>query len=423
MTVRNPKKYFLFTFGCRSNQYDSEWLRKYLQGSGFTETSKIGEADVVIINSCVVTHKAERDVRKLINRANRHRNPDSILILTGCIVPLKKKLNVTYQGTIEEVKDFLDLKIPVVPRKQSRTRAILRIQDGCSFNCTYCIVPKVRGPARSRPYEDVLREAEELVSLGYKEIVITGTQVGSWGRELGYSLVDLFRNILSLSPEVHIRVSSILPHYLNKDLLAMWAEEERMLPHFHLPLQSGSPKILRKMKRPYTLESYTKLVTEINRLVPYAGIGTDIIVGFPGETNEDFQKTLRVVNDLPFTYIHVFEFSPREDTPAASMDGQVPPPIRKKRVRELLRVANDKKLKFMKSCLGKPLKTMVERHVDSVFLATSVNYLKIKIRGKNLPIGDYIVVEPTEVEYPFLLATPFKEHNTFHQEINKIYLS
>ena len=284
-------------------------------------------------------------------------------------------------------------------------------------------MPRVRGPARSRSYEDILREAEELVSLGYKEIVITGTQVGSWGRELGYSLVDLFRNILSLSPEVHIRVSSILPHYLNKDLLAMWAEEERMLPHFHLPLQSGSPKILREMKRPYSLESYIKLVTEINMLIPDAGIGTDIIVGFPGETNEDFQKTLMVVNDLPFTYIHVFEFSPREDTPAASMDGQVPTSIRKNRVQELLRVANDKKLKFMESCIGKPLKAMVERHVDSFYLATSVNYLKIKIQDENLPIGDYIIVEPTKVEYPFLLATPLKEHNAFYQEINEIYVS
>ncbi len=423
MAEKVLKKYFIYTLGCRSNQYDSEWLRKYLQGSGFVETPKVSEADVVIINSCVVTHKAERDVRKLINRANRLRSPDSSLILTGCMVPLKRDVDVDYQGSIEEVKEFLRLKVPVLPKKQSRTRAVLRIQDGCSFSCTYCIVPKVRGPAKSRPIEEIIKEAEDLVSLGYKEIVITGTQVGGWGRDLGYSLSELFKRILNLSPDIHIRVSSILPHYLTVDLLDLWAKEDRILPHFHLPLQSGSPGILRAMKRPYTIESYKNLINEIKRRLPDAGIGTDIIVGFPGESDDDFEETLKVVMDLPFTYLHIFEFSPREGTPAASMKDQIPPEVRKERIHRLLSIANDKKLRFMEAHIGKPLKVMVERHIDSVYLGTSVNYLKLKIHAENLSVGDYVVVKPSEIEFPFMLATLSAENqalstNVKHNALN-----
>ncbi len=399
MSMKTARRVHILTLGCRSNQYDSEWLRRYLLGSGYQETESLADADYVIINSCVVTHKAERDVRKLVSRARREGKPGAQVILTGCMVPLHRSLPVDFQGTVREVRAYLKADRPAPVFQQRRTRAVLRIQDGCSFQCTYCIVPKVRGPAVSKPLKEILREAQDLVDAGFQEIVITGTQVGGWGRDLGFSLRSLFEAILGLSPRLTIRVSSMLPHYLDAELLDFWASEPRLLPHFHLPLQSGSPRILRVMKRPYTLEFYERLVMAIHERLPHAGIGTDLIVGFPGETEEDFQQTVEILQRLPFTYAHIFEFSPREGTEAATLPDPVPAQVRKARVRTLLSIVEEKKRAFLRRHIGRTLRVLVEREIGpGQYLGTSENYLRVKMTGRDLPIGTVVSVRVTGVE-------------------------
>ena len=391
------KTFYLETLGCRANQYDSEVLRRYLLGSGYREVDHPGEADVVIVNSCVVTHKAERDVRKLLNRARREGRPETQVILTGCMVPLRRRVPADFQGTLGEVLDHLKARQPLPAFRQKRARAILKIQEGCSFRCAYCIVPRVRGPARSRPLDQVLQEARDLVAAGFQEIVITGIQVGGWGRDLGYRLADLFRRILALSPRLRLRLSSILPHYLTPDLLDFWASEPRMARHFHLPLQSGSARILRAMRRPYTLEQFENLVWAIHERMPDAGIGTDLIAGFPGETEADFEETYRFVERLPFTYLHVFEFSPREGTEAAELPDPVPPPVRKARVRRLIALGEAKRRAFLEQQVGRVEEVLVEQRLaEEVVRGTTGNYLRVVLTGPHV-VGQLVRVRLVEL--------------------------
>jgi len=413
MNIRTTKKIHLVTLGCRSNQYDSEWLRRYLLGSGYQETESLADADYVIINSCVVTHKAERDVRKWISRARRQGKPGAQVILTGCMVPLKRGLAVDFEGSVQEVRAYLQAHQPAPTFQQRRARAVLRIQDGCSFQCTYCIVPRVRGPAVSKPFEAILQEARDLVDAGFEEIVITGTQVGGWGRDLGYSLRNLFEAILRLSPSLTLRVSSMLPHYLTPDLLDFWASEPRLLPHFHLPLQSGSPRILKAMKRPYTLEHYERLLEAIHHRLPNAGIGTDLIVGFPGETDEDFEETVAVVRRLPLTYAHVFEFSPRDGTVAAKLPNPVPASIRRERVHTLLQVVEAKKRAFLESQKGRTFRVLIERAVrPGEYLGTSENYLRVRVKASALQIGTWLPVRILATEGLEALGKPVPTTST-----------
>ncbi len=400
------RRFYLQTLGCRANQYDSEVLRRYLLGSGYEEVDRPQEADVVIVNSCVVTHKAERDVRKLLSRARREGKSGAEVILTGCMVPLRRQVDADFQGNLAEVLRHLEAHTPQRVFRQRRARAILKIQEGCSFRCAYCIVPRVRGPARSRPFEEVLAEARDLVRAGFQEIVITGIQVGGWGQGLGYRLPDLFRRILDLSPRLRLRLSSLLPHYLTPDLLDFWASEPRMARHFHLPLQSGSPRILRAMRRPYTLDRFESLVQEIHRRMPEAAIGTDLIAGFPGETDADFEETYRLVHRLPFAYLHVFEFSPREGTEAARLPHPVPAAVRKERVHRLIALGEAKRRAFQKRHLGTLQEVLVEqRRPEGTFRGTTGNYLRVILPGPQR-IGELVRVRLLRVEGKELWGEP-----------------
>ncbi len=402
--LERSRTFYLETLGCRANQYDSEVLRRHLLGSGYREVDRPEEAEVLIVNSCVVTHKAERDVRKLLSRARRRGRPGAEVILTGCMVPLHRQVEADFQGNLQEVLRHLNAHRPLPVFPQRRARAILKVQDGCSFQCNYCIVPRVRGPARSRPLTEVLKEARDLVAAGFQEIVITGIQVGGWGRGLGYSLVDLFRAILQLSPTLRIRLSSLLPHYLTPELLDFWASEPRMARHFHLPLQSGSSRILRLMLRPYTLERYEHLVHEIHRRMPEAAIGTDLIAGFPGETDQDFEETYRFVEALPFAYFHVFEFSPREGTEAARMPGAVPAAVRKERVHRLIQLGEVKRRDFMLRQLGREEEVLVEQQrPDGSVRGTTGNYLRVVI-PERLPTGRLVRVRLLRLQGREILA-------------------
>ncbi len=406
---KETRTFYLETLGCRANQYDSEVLRRYLLGSGYREVEHPAEADVVIVNSCVVTHKAERDVRKLLNRARRQGKPGAEVILTGCMVPLGRRVPADFQGTLPEVLNHLRAHRPLPRFPQKRARAILKIQEGCSFRCAYCIVPRVRGPARSRPLETVLQEARDLVAAGFQEIVVTGIQVGGWGQDLGYRLVDLFRRILDLSPRLRVRLSSLLPHYLTPDLLDFWASEPRMARHFHLPLQSGSPRILKAMRRPYSLQQFARLVLEIHRRMPDAAIGTDLIAGFPGETEADFEETLQFVERMPFSYLHVFAFSPREGTEAATLPNPVPPMMRRARVRRLIALGEQKKQDFLARQIGSIQEVLVEQQMPGGGVrGTTGNYLRVRI-PQPLATGQLVRVRLVELRGDELLGRLVRE--------------
>jgi len=330
----------------------------------------------------VVTHRAERDTRKWINRIKRI-NPDAKIIITGCF-PFYEKIeddNILFQGSPGEVIEYLKLENPQYLRfPLYHVRANVKVQEGCNFRCSYCIVPKTRGKSRSRPWEEILLEVDGLVKNGVSEIVITGTQTGEWGKEWEMHLADLLEEIIARFPGVRIRLSSISPIHIDERIIEL-LEEEKILPHLHLPIQSGSPRILRMMRRPYTLDKYLDLMEKLFLRVPDIAVGTDVIVGFPGETDEDFQTTVETLKKIPFAYMHVFEFSRRPGTEAYQME-PVSSHIIRSRKDILLEIAREKKVKYIEKFLGKHQDGVVEKKSDGWYHATTGNYLKLIVQDR-----------------------------------------
>ena len=256
----------------------------------------------------------------------------------------------------------------------------MKVQEGCNFRCSYCIVPKTRGKSRSRPQEEILKEIESLVNNGVLEIVITGIQTGEWGREWKKSLADLLEEIIARFPGLRIRLSSISPIHIDERIIEL-LEKEKILPHLHLPIQSGSPRILRMMRRPYTLDKYLMLVETLFQKVPDIAVGTDVIVGFPGESDEDFQNTLETLEKIPYAYMHVFEFSRRPGTEAYHME-PVPAHIVRMRKDILLEIAREKKRIYIEKFLRRQVDGVVEKKTGSWYHVTTGNYLKLIVKDK-----------------------------------------
>lgn len=265
-------------------------------------------------------------------------------------------------------------------------RANVKVQEGCNFRCSYCIVPKTRGKSRSRPQDEILLEIDELVKNGISEIVITGTQTGEWGKEWKMYLADLLEEIIARFPGMRIRLSSISPIHIDERIIEL-LQEKKILPHLHLPIQSGSSRILRIMRRPYTLFKYLNLMEKLFQRVPDIAVGTDVIVGFPGETDEDFHKTVETLKKIPYAYMHVFEFSRRPGTEAYRME-PVPAHIVRTRKDILLEIAREKKVKYIEKFLGRHQDGVVEKKSDGWYHVTAGNYLKLIVEDKyKLEIG------------------------------------
>ncbi len=376
------KKVHVITLGCRTNLFDSEFIKSNLKLKGIDETDDPSEADYIIINSCAVTKKAERDSRKALNRALRVKKPGAQVIFTGCVASIKRVGKADFEGTHEDVLRLFDIapEEAILRDYTSRTRATLKVQEGCNFQCSYCIIRRARGPSRSRPISVIMKELEILRDRGFREVMVTGIQVGDWGREWGLDLPYLLEEMVKRYPDIMFRLSSILPAHVTDRLVALYERyPDNLLPHMHISLQSASNRILRDMRRPYTIEFYERTVGKLLERIRDMSVGTDIIVGFPTETDGDFMETYRFVERFPFSYVHVFEYSPREGTPAATLKPAFPERIRKERVRSLVRLSRARTRAFYEKYVGKEIPVLVEQRKGDCWYGTSHNYIKVRL--------------------------------------------
>ncbi|MBZ5584372.1 MAG: tRNA (N(6)-L-threonylcarbamoyladenosine(37)-C(2))-methylthiotransferase MtaB [Acidobacteriia bacterium] len=401
-------KYFVQNFGCRATQADGAALESQLAAKGFEAAEDRAAADLVVLNTCTVTSSADEDVRHAIRRVHRE-NPAARILVTGCyaqrapaelaslpgvewvvgnshktqiaeLVTLEPGDGAPYHGNIHvgdifAQRDFLSA--PVEDAAGDRTRPNLKIQDGCNNRCSFCIIPFVRGRSRSAPAEQVVAEVRSLAAR-YCEVVLSGINLGRWGREPGSSmrLADLIRLLLAETDVPRLRLSSVEPMDFSDGLLGLMAESPRIAKHVHAPLQTGSDRILRRMHRKYRPRHYADRILKARALMPDAAIGADVMVGFPGETDADFEENLRFIEALPFTYLHVFTYSERPGTPAAEATDSVPMPVRKDRNRVLRELAASKNQAFRERMVGKTL-SAVTLHEPGA--ALSENYLKIEL--------------------------------------------
>ncbi|MGB9824989.1 MAG: MiaB/RimO family radical SAM methylthiotransferase [Candidatus Hydrothermia bacterium] len=398
-------RYFIKSYGCRLNQYYADYFINAVISSGAHVAKDESEADVVAIASCVVTHKAERDLRHYISHIKRT-NPQAKIVVFGCYPKYKNLEDVYASGTVGEVIEKLKLHDPgFLIRPLFRVRVNIRIQEGCNFRCSYCVVPFVRGPSRSRSEDEILHEIKNVVENGAVEIVLTGIQTGEWGREWGKKLSQLIRKIKDQNPDLRIRLSSISPIHIKEDIIAL-LREGIILPHLHLPLQHGSRKVLKDMKRPYKLEYYLSVVHRLLDEVDNIAIGTDVIVGFPTETDEDFEESFKLINAIPYAYMHVFEFSPRKGTEAALLK-PLKSDVVKQRKRRLLELAKVKKAEYLSRQIGRILTAVAETEEKDYYSLTADNYVKVYVKKSfNMDIGKVVKIMILEAMEDHVVGEP-----------------
>jgi threonylcarbamoyladenosine tRNA methylthiotransferase MtaB len=403
-------KFFVQNFGCRAAQADGAALESMLAAKGLQAAGARTEAELVVLNTCTVTSAADDDVRQTIRRVHRE-NPEARILVTGCyaqrapeelaampgvewVVGNSHKTQIAelvtaapYHGNVLVGDIFAQhefLSAPVEDAAGDRTRPNLKIQDGCNNRCSFCIIPFVRGRSRSAPVEQVLEQVRSLAER-YREVVLSGINLGRWGREPGSTmrLAGLVRLLLAETPIERLRLSSVEPMDFSDELLGLMASEERIAKHVHAPLQSGSDRVLRRMHRKYRPRHYADRVTKARAIMPDAAIGADVMTGFPGETDAEFEESRRFIEQMPFTYLHVFTYSERPGTSAAESPDQVPVRIRKERNRILRELAATKNRAFRESMVGRTFSAVT---LDDAGTALTGNYLKVELaqaRGAN----------------------------------------
>jgi threonylcarbamoyladenosine tRNA methylthiotransferase MtaB len=486
--------FYVENFGCRATQADGAAIERQFQERGLDRADTARQAQVVVLNTCTVTAAADQDARAAIRRIRRQ-NPECQIVVTGCyaqrapeevaalpgvscvvgnshkhvlvqiavpsVSPMGSGLSVLGSGDACAILEPISvsdifahtelLAAPVFDAANERTRPNLKVQDGCDNRCSFCVIPSVRGQSRSLPLERVLAEVNTLVAAGYREVVISGINLGRWGRDLevvGRSslvvgqtrqcsagqppttddqrrlsqLPDLIHTILNHTALEKLRISSVEPMDWSDELIALVASSPRIAKHAHVPMQSGSDRVLRRMHRKYRPWHYREKIEKIHAAMPTAAVGADVMVGFPGETGADFEATRRLIEDLPFTYLHVFTYSPRPGTPAAEMAAKVPVTVARERNRILRELAAQKKLAFMRSFVGKTTEAITlnqsstrgsqdlandQRRTtnDLVFTETLTdNYLKLRLRGQHEP-NRWMTAQVERVEGGALVGT------------------
>lgn len=403
-------KVAFYTLGCKVNQYETEAMKNLFINNGFQIVEETDEADIFIINSCTVTSASDKKTRQMIRRFKRN-NDNSILILTGCYSQnhaddLKKNENIDIIiGTKEknrileitneyinkhikhdEVKKFLPKEkyeeFDIIDW-ESRTRANIKIQDGCDQYCSYCIIPYVRGPSRSRDRKEIIREIKNLSKKDYKEIIVNGINLSSLGKDDNEgSLIELVEDINNLDIKSRIRFGSLEANIINEEMLKIMSENEVFAKHFHLSLQSGSNSVLKRMNRKYTKEEFYEKIELIRNYMPDCGITTDIIVGFPGETEEEFKESYDFVEKVGFSRIHVFKFSPREGTRAYKMKDKVNGKVKSSRSREMIKLGDKLENDFCKRFIGREVEVLFEtKDEEGYYEGYTSNYLHFKYKS------------------------------------------
>jgi threonylcarbamoyladenosine tRNA methylthiotransferase MtaB len=407
------------TLGCRQNQCESDLLQESLRRDGYTAVDSDEAADLFIINTCTVTQEADADSRQEIRRAIRH-NPSARVVVTGCYAQIaahdiaaipgvnvvagndeKAQLPALIAGLrdsgtpriavgdIQQVRRFTTLPPPI---STTRSRALLKVQDGCNYRCTFCIVPETRGPNRSQSNDAVLRDLRALVGAGYPEIVLTGTHLGTYGRDLpiGSSIAALIARMLEAAAPARIRLSSLDPHEVGDDLIGAFGRFGNLCRHLHLPLQSGDDTVLKRMRRTHTADDFCRLVERLVEAVPGIAVGTDIIVGFPGEGDAEFEQTYRLLDQLPIAYLHVFSYSQRKGTVAASMPDQVPKAAKVARSAALRALSDAKWQTFRQTQVGESFAAVVLEGRDTrtgQLEAMTDNYITVRFDNTEGSVG------------------------------------
>ncbi|MEJ8591336.1 tRNA (N(6)-L-threonylcarbamoyladenosine(37)-C(2))-methylthiotransferase MtaB [Riemerella anatipestifer] len=407
----NSKTAAYHTLGCKLNFAETSTIARQLSDAGYQKVSFDDRADVYVINTCSVTENADRECKIHVKRAMKA-NPEGLVVVVGCYAQLKpeeiskiegvdlvlgakEKFNIlSYLEDLEKTHDEGIVHSCEIEEADffigsysigDRTRAFLKVQDGCDYKCTYCTIPLARGISRSDTIENVIKNAQEIATKDIKEIVLTGVNIGDYGKgEFGnkkheHTFLDLITELDKVEGIERIRISSIEPNLLKNESIELVAQSKRFVPHFHIPLQSGSDELLKRMKRRYLTKLYRDRIDTIKSVMPNAAIGVDVIVGFPGETEEHFLETYHFLNELPISYLHIFTYSERENTEAVAMDGVVPISERKKRNKMLRILSEKKKMAFYQSQLGKTLPILWEHeNKDGMMFGFTENYVRVK---------------------------------------------
>ena len=418
-------KVFFQTLGCKVNQYESEAMQKLFEANGYELAQEISEADVIVVNTCTVTAVSSQKSRQMIRRA-AGANKNAVLVVVGCyaqnqpdeiskidgvdvIIGTKDRVRVVklvelalsnrgekilQVGNVNDIRDFEEL-----PHTPHRTRAFLKIEDGCNNFCSYCIIPYVRGRVRSRNLESIRAECLELKAAGYKEIVLTGIHIGAYGRDFQskINLVDAIKTVLDAANPLRLRLGSLESAEMSDELIDLLKSDGRICNHVHLPLQSGSDEILRAMRRPYTTKNFAELTARLVREVPEISIGTDLIVGFPGETDKHFSETLEFIQAQPFSKIHVFPYSARAGTVAATLPNQIPSQVKKFRAGRALEISRAKSQKFSERLLGKTVEIITETSTNGIVDGLTKNYVRVYTPDKNIALGEVIKVKVEKI--------------------------
>jgi threonylcarbamoyladenosine tRNA methylthiotransferase MtaB len=437
------------TLGCKVNQFETEAMTEILEDEGFKVVSHQDQSDIYIINTCAVTKESDRKSRQFINKAKRL-NKDALVVAVGCSVQLNsEKINsetdvdiiigTKHKGNIGKIikdrlnnKDntshiesfsgkeaFEELKISTV---HDKTRANIKIQDGCSQFCTYCIIPYVRGPIRSRNHDDIIEEVKKIVENGYKEIVLNGIHISSYGAEKKEdgSLLKLIEDINNIKGIERIRLGSLEPNIITDDFAENISKLDKVCHHFHLSLQSGNDNVLSRMNRKYTSTQYLTNVELLRKYMPDSGITTDIIVGFPGETDEEFNQTYEFVKKIQFSRIHVFKYSIREGTKAAEMEEQIDENVKSVRSKKLIELGDKIANEFMEKFIGRNMSVLVENQKDNnYFEGYTTNYLKVSIKSDYNIKNKIVDVKISKVCNDYLES----EYNEFYDSNNRVDLS
>jgi threonylcarbamoyladenosine tRNA methylthiotransferase MtaB len=402
------KKAAFYTLGCKVNQYETEAMTESFENAGYEIVDYSEFADVYIINTCTVTNMGDRKSRQIIRRA-REKNPEALVAVVGCysqIAPgevleipevslvvgtdersrmvelveyaIKKEEKINMVNDIMKVREFEEMPIKSY---KSRTRAFLKIQEGCDQYCTYCIIPYARGHIRSRKPDSIIAEVKELAENGFREIVLTGIHVASYGKDLGNtSLIDIIEKVHEIDGIRRIRMSSVDPNVMTDGFIERLSRLPKICGHFHLSLQSGCDETLKRMNRKYTTGEYRRVVEKLREVFADVAITTDLIVGFPGETEEEFQKTVDFVDEIAFSGMHVFKYSQRSGTPAAKYEHQVKPQVKDARSKVITAIAKKNEEKFKKAFIGRSKPVLYEQPFDgqkSLFEGLTDNYIRV----------------------------------------------
>jgi len=421
-------KFYIYTLGCKVNTYESNVMKDKLINSGYIEGNE-NNSDIYIINTCTVTNTSDNKSLKVVRRVLNN-NPNSIVIVVGCITQVNSKLlddlDVSiilgnsgksrivkyieeYKKTREKIIDVQDIMNcdfeDMCLNNFNKTRAFVKIEDGCENFCSYCIIPFARGKVRSKKPEIVISEIKNLINDGHKEIVLTGIHTGHYGSDLeGYSFSKLLKEIEKIEGLERLRISSIEITELDDDFMEVLNSSKILVDHMHIPIQSGSNEILRLMNRKYTKEYFIERIEKIRSIRPEISITTDLIVGFPGETEELFKETINTINEIRFSKIHVFPFSLRKGTKAEELPNHIDDVTKKERVKKILNISEDLEKEYFNKFINKEVEFLPEVYKEGYIIGHTGNYLLVKTKGSTDDLNEIKKVKIEKIEYPYCLG-------------------